>query len=477
VYRVSALLLLLSSIPPSAQAFDSVDDTRRWAIADVSVIDVESGEVLPDRAIVIQSGVIEAVVSRDSIDPDALDLLVSADGAYAIPGLWDMHVHLRGGPELIAANERWLPQYLGFGVTTVRDAGGDLPNSVLHWKAEIEAGFLVGPRIYSALRKIDGVVDSQPGAIPVASRADIDSALDYLMLAGADFVKVYDMSLPRDLYLLSVREAEARGMKTSAHVPPWVPFDEIVDAGLDSVEHSIYLAEAADPEDRRLASAASPGETSEYVNYYRAIREAGGRADARTFQKAVDLMLRRGTAVVSTIGIEHQFLAHLSGQPTVSARREETPEPILETHEETLDFLTSLADQIAEDQRMNVRQTESLLKAASDAGVTILAGTDTGANNALLYPGDSLHAELEALVEIGISPLEALRSATINPARWMDVYPTFGSISAGAAADLVLLKANPLEDITNTRSVAAVILQGIYYDADELEQLKRLDRR
>jgi imidazolonepropionase-like amidohydrolase len=477
VHRVSALLLLLSSIPPTAQAFDSVNDARRWAIADVNVIDVESGEVLPDRAIVIRSGVIEAVVPGDSIDPDALDLLVSANGGYAIPGLWDMHVHLRGGPELIAANERWLPQYLGFGITTVRDAGGDLPNSVLHWKAEIATGALVGPRIYSALRKIDGVADSQPGALPVASRADIDSALDYLMLAGADFVKVYDVSLPRDLYVLTVREATARGMKTSAHIPPWVPFGEIVDAGLDSVEHSIYLSEAADPENHRIAEAASPDVMSEYVNYYRAIRDAGGRADAKTFQNAVDRMLRQETAVVSTITIEQQILASLNRLTTVNPRRKETPEAILETHDETLEFLATLADEMADDQRAIVRQTETLLKVASDAGVTILAGTDTGVNNALLYPGDSLHAELEALVRIGISPLEALRSATISPARWMGVYPSFGSISPGALADIVVLEANPLEDIANTRSVGAVIQQGVYYDADELNQLKHLELR
>ena len=460
-----------------AEAFDSVNDARRWAIADVNVIDLESGEVLPDRAIVIQSGVIEAVAPLDSIDPDSLDLLVSADGGYAIPGLWDMHVHLRGGPELIRANERWLPQYLGFGVTSVRDAGGDLPDSVLHWKAEVEAGFLVGPRIYSALRKIDGVGDSQPGALPVASRTDIDSALDYLMLAGADFVKVYDGSLPRDLYLLTVREAGVRGMKTSAHIPPWVPFEDIVDAGLDSVEHSIYLAEAADPENRRIAHSLAPDDTSAYVEYYRAIREAGARADDKTFQRAVDLMLRRGTAVVSTLTIDRQILAYLDDQPTANPRRRQTPESILESHEEMLDLLTDLADQITEDQRMIVRRSESLLKAASDDGVTILAGTDTGVNNALLYPGDSLHAELEALVEIGISPLEALKAATIYPARWLDVYPVFGSISEGAAADIVVLESNPLEDITNTRSVAAVVQQGVYYDAGELERLKQLELR
>lgn len=472
--RAPAIVLCLLLIPLAAEAFDSVNDTRRWAIADVNVIDVESGEIAHDRTIVIQNGFIEAVAPAASVDPDSLDIIVNGAGRYAIPGLWDMHVHLRGGPQLIEANERWLPQYLGFGITTVRDAGGDLPNSVLHWKAEVGQGFLVGPRIHSALRKIDGVVGAQSGSIPVASQADIDSALDYLSLAGADFVKVYDDSLPRDLYLLTVREAEARGMKTSAHVPPWVPFAEIVDAGLDSVEHSIYLAEAADPENRRLAEAGSPEEMSDYVEYYVAIREAGGRADPATFRNAIASMQRSGTAVVSTLGIEQQILAHLDGLPAANPRREQTPAPILATHDETLAFLTSLPDDMAENQRTIVRQTEALLKQAADAGLTILAGTDTGADNALLYPGDSLHRELAALVAVGISPLEALRSATIAPARWMDLYPVFGSITRGAAADIVILDANPLEDIANTRSLTAVVQQGVYYDAGELKQLRSL---
>lgn len=476
MYRARVILFLLLLGPLAAQAFDSVNDTRRWAITGVNVIDVASGEVASDQAIVIESGVIEDVAPSASIDAGSLDLVVNADGQYAIPGLWDMHVHIRGGPALIAANERWLPQYLGFGVTTVRDAGGDLPDSVLHWKAEIGQGTLAGPRIFSALRKIDGVAGSQPGSIPVESRADIDAALDYLLLAGADFVKVYDDSLPRDLYLIAIREAEARGFKTSAHVPPWVPFDQIVDAGLDSVEHSIYLAKAADPDDRRVSDSMDYADATEYVDYFHAIRESGDRADPDTLRANLHLMASKGTAIVSTLNLEQQFLAHLDERSAANPRRDETPEPILETHAETLDFLTSIADKITEDQRLIVRHASSLLKAASDAGVTVIAGTDTGADNPLLYPGDSLHAELEALVDIGISPLEALRSATMYAARWMDVYPRLGSISPGAAADIVMLDANPLEDIRNTRSLTAVVQQGVYYDVDELQELRTLER-
>lgn len=471
--RVS-ILLLLTCISPIANSYDSVDDTRSWAVIGVNVIEVETGEVEPGRAIVIDGGLITSVIPVSDLDPDSIDLVVDLSGQYVIPGLWDMHVHLRGGPEFIDVNERWLRQYLAFGVTTVRDAGGDLPNSVLHWRDEIEQGQLTGPHIYSALRKIDGSF-GQPGAIPVESKTDVDTALDYLVLAEADFVKIYDTSLPQDLYLRSVREAEARNLKTSAHLPPWVSFERAVDAGLDSIEHAIYIAKAGDPHDRRTADSLDPEDLIEYVDYYRAIANVGSRTRKDTLQENFELMVSRSTGIVTTLSIEQLYLSYLDGRAPTNPRRAETPEPILATHEETLDFLRGQVDEISSDQRQIVQQTEGFLKAAVDAGVTILAGTDTGANNPLLYPGDSMHAELESLVDIGISPLNALRSATLNAARWMGVYPAYGSISSGSAADLVILEANPLQDIANTRTISAVIQQGVYYDTHELAELKILE--
>jgi imidazolonepropionase-like amidohydrolase len=475
-HRASAVLLLLLLRPLTAGAFDSVDDARRWAITGVNVLDLETGEIASDRAIVIQSGVIEAVEASGSLDLDSVDLVVNLKGRYAMPGLWDSHVHLRGGPSLIEANERWLPQYLGFGVTTVRDAGGDLPSSVLHWKAEIEQGTLRGPRIYSALRKIDGVGDRQPGSIAVGSKAEIDAALDYLTLAGADFVKVYDFSLPRSWYVATIREAEARGLKTAAHVPPWVPFEEAVDAGLDSVEHAFYLTEAANPDDRRVARSLENKETSDYLEYFRTLTALGRTVDPRTARRVFALMVRKGTAVVSTLQFDRLEAEYLSGEYEGNPRERETPAPILETHDQALLFFDTLEDGLLDTERALTEQVGPLLKMAADAGVTVMAGSDTGANNPLLYPGDSLHGELEALVTIGLPPLEALRSATVNPARWMGVYPKLGSITPGAAADIVILESNPLDDIANARALAAVVQQGVYFDADELVELRTLRR-
>jgi imidazolonepropionase-like amidohydrolase len=121
-----------------------------------------------------------------------------------------------------------------------------------------------------------------------------------------------------------------------------------------------------------------------------------------------------------------------------------------------------------------VAHAARFLRVAAEEGVTILAGSDTGTGNAWLYPGDSLHRELDQLVAYGLSPLQALRGATIDAAQWLGVSQSFGTIEAAKAADLVILRDNPLEDIANTRSIEAVVQQGVYFDAKRLEQLRTL---
>ncbi len=471
VYAV--LLLLLAGAPTGA--FDNVNDSRAWAVTGVSIVDIETGEVAADRAIVIGDGVIGSILDASDGLSDDVELVVRCDGCFAIPGLWDSHVHIRGGPGLMAANESWLAQYLAFGVTSVRDAGGDLPHSVLHWRNEVAQGLLRGPRIFSALRKIDGVSAFQPGAMEVATPAETQRAVESLALAGADFIKIYDGTLPGTLALAAVEHAESVGVKSAAHIAPDVALQALVEAGLDSIEHAFFLAKAANPRDREFAVRMATRRPAGFVEYFEHFAELADVADFDVAREVFRYMAARNTAVVSTLLYDRGVIASLDGTEIEPRRREQVPAPIRETLDQSAANDAADKDRLLPAMKALSANTARLLSLASAEGVTILAGSDTGVYNPHLYPGVSLHSELEALVSIGLTPREALESATLAPARWIDAYPELGVIAPGSAADIVLLTANPLHDIGNTRSITAVIQHGVYFDRAELDVLERLD--
>jgi imidazolonepropionase-like amidohydrolase len=471
----AASLAALLCVCNAAHAFDSVDDDRLWAVTNVAVVDVETGDVRRDETILVRHGVIQAVGPGSAVPlPDAA-LVVDEHGRYAIPGLWDMHVHIRGGPALEAANERWLRQYLAFGVTAVRDAGGDLPDAVLRFKAAVARGEIYGPRIFTSLQKLDGPDGAWAGSIPVASAEDAARALDQLQAAGADFIKVYDGSIAPDVYLAALAEAERRGLRTAAHIPLSVPFEDAIRAGLDSVEHAFHLVKAANPDDRAASGRfARDGIPIEFEPFFVAVAELGAAADESRARRVLEEMKARHVALTPTLYIWSAWNRigegyEEKGEP--NARLEAVPPVIRETYAPALEILTGRTpSERASDARLEALEMR-FTRWAAEEGVAILAGTDTGAENPLAFPGDSLHGELEALVDAGLTPLQALRAATIEPARWFGKTAELGTIEKGKAADFVILESDPLEDIANTRSIVAVVQQGVFFDRGELDDL------
>jgi hypothetical protein len=149
------------------------------ALTNVAVINVETGDIAPGQTIIIRGDRIEYVGDAPPSGTMAATTVVDYSGHYVIPGLWDMHVHLRNsdGVDLAEENALWLPQYLGFGVTAVRDAGGDLPDEVLAWRREIVLGDRQGPRIYTSLQKLDGPTGGWPGSIRLESAGEVSAAM------------------------------------------------------------------------------------------------------------------------------------------------------------------------------------------------------------------------------------------------------------------------------------------------------------
>lgn len=460
------------------------------ALTGLSVIDVVTGSITPDQTILADGQVIRSVGSAADAAPGigAGTIVVDHSGRYAIPGLWDMHVHFRTGPtpdwpraQLVAENRALLPQFVGFGITGVRDAGGDLPDEVLAWRAEIESGTLTGPRIYTALRKIDGprpegapVSVSSQGAVIVTSNDEMKAALEAHVAAGADFIKFHDEWLDRTVLFEGLRIADAFGLRTAAHVRFDIPLEEMLTTGLDSAEHHETLLKAAFPDDRLLSAEFARARAAGEPTPVPGLRLADG-ADFEHARSVLRNMGAHEVFVTPTSHIIHTQLAltdastHDGDEPL-----EQVPPGIRASYATRIAALTARAPDLAQRQSAALERTRALVATAAAEGVTILAGSDSGAGNSFVYAGDSLHAELAALVRAGLSPLQALQAATVNGARWFGAEDRHGTIAAGKAADVVVLDANPLDDIENTRALAAVTLNGHHFDAAALEGLRTL---
>lgn len=463
------------------------------ALTDVAVVDVETGAVLRDRTILVDDGVIRSVSSAAEAAAAIGAGTRVIDGArrYAIPGLWDMHVHFRTGPgadvsrsDLIRENRALLPQYVGYGVTAVRDCGGDMPEAVLAWRKQIADGTLIGPRIFTSLRKLDGPPPSRggrevstQGSVAVASPAEAAAAVERLVAAGADFIKLNDFWIDDATYFAVLAAAKARGMPTAGHVPFQMPLDDVIEAGIGSIEHDDHLLKAAFPDDRAfsadLARAIAAGEIEPFPDL---IARLAARADHDRARVVLRRMASRGVALTPTALMLAQVVSDVgTAGHDGDERLAQVPLSIRASFEQRVGDAASRSPEEVASHVHAAAVARELVGIAAQEGVTILAGTDTGAGNSFMYPGFTLHAELEELVAAGLSPLEALQAATIRGAQWFGASARYGTIAAGKAADIVILEGNPLADIANTRSIAGVALSGVYFDAAALERLRTLD--
>lgn len=478
-HKLAALLLLATS-----SFLLAAEPGHELVLSGLSIIDVETGEISERQTVIIREGIIR------SIEPDKARSLAypsqavthDLSGRFAIPGLWDMHVHLRGGPELAADNRLWLRQYLGFGITTIRDAGGDIPDDVLSWRDAIAAQELIGPRILSSLRKVDGTPSFRQGSVEIASRDEIPDAISRLKAAGADFIKVTDGRFPDAIFLEILRQADEAGFQTAAHIPLAVSVDDLAEAGLGSIEHAYFLTKFASADEQQLVVRfeKKPPGNDPFANYFGMYGVFARRIDEEKAEQAFRMMGKSGIAITPTLYLlKRWFMVDESTSAQDDPGYFETPASILETHDAPgwIQFMNARSpEQEAADTRM-VAEARRLVGMAAEQDVTILAGSDTGTTNTFMYPGDSLHHELVELESAGLSPLQALRAASIDAAKWFDLDDKSGSIDTGKWADIVILEENPLEDIRNTRTIEAVIHSGKFYDREALERLKKLPKK
>ena len=442
----------------------------------VTIIDVATGALQPNQVVAISRGKIVEVQTADK-DSYAAKQYVNGNGRYLIPGLWDMHVHFRGGDSLAAANKKSLTLFLAHGVTTVRDAGGDLTPSIMQWRQEMEAGRIAGPRIFTSGPKIDGPGAYWPGSLEVETPAQISRALDSLQRLKVDYVKIYDSRISGEAYLNTISQAQRRGLKTTGHMPYSVTLGEAVKRGLDATEHLYYVFKACSgKEDSLTALVRASLKTPKPLGLFATLPAVYDTYSPAAASRIFKLMAKRHTAVVPTLYIGKTLAELPDNDHARDSLRAYIDPKIQATYARRLASARQQPLAAREFTKKLETRFMSLVPQLQAAGVPILAGSDSGPFNSFIYPGASLQEELILLVRAGLTPLQALQAATTNGARFMGVAERTAAIAVGRDADLVLLTANPLENIANIKQIDAVVSRGKAYPAAALANMMRAIR-
>ena len=448
--------------------------TKSLAIDHVTVIDVDGGPELADQTVIVKGDSISAVAKSGSVEIPKDAQRIDARGKFLIPGLWDMHTHIAG----INANPVWakqtlLPLLVANGITGIRDMGGDL-DPLESWRREIESGTLVGPQIVAAGPML--LPQRRPGApaelpdpaiLRVGTTEEARAAVDSLQKRGADFIKIIEVS--RGNYFAIADESKKDSIPFAGHIPSEITATEASNAGQKSIEHIIYSSLAfdcsaqGDELRKKKQEAASKRDEQAIAD----ITDEANRAFSS--EKAAALwrtFMKNGTWVTPTLFSIWVNAHQLEASPDdpqlaylpASLRREWSP-----------------AKNPTKDDRDTAawwqRQFENDRKLTGEmhrAGVRLLAGSDS--LDRYNFVGTSIHQELQMLVSAGLTPIEALRAATLNPAEFFGKAQS-GRVSTGYRADLVLLDDNPTQDISNTSKIAAVVLRGRFLAREELDEM------
>ncbi len=444
---VAALLIIVPPIAAQSRPAVVTDNDNTvsqsqaggsLALEHATIVDVQSGRLLADQTVVIIGNRINAIGAAGNVRLPTGTRVIDARGRYLIPGLWDMHVHLWGYSRIM------YPLFVAYGVTGIRGMSEVFPlDSLLQWRRETAAGTRVGPP-----RQIvtGGFLQTEddPGeralwgddGMIITTTPDIARrAVDSLKTAGVDFIKVHSISRP-DVFFAIMDEARRLKIPVAGHLPGGVTPGEASDSGLRSIEHGADL---------------------------RAFTCAGRDGAAPPVDAARDLaerFARNGTWLVPTVVtyhyMTHRAPDHLRYWPAA-------------LHDQQL-FWGEVSDAQANATPLECR-ARGIAARLHQAGVRLLTGTDTSPWSGAILPGLSVHEEMDFLVQGGVSPLDALRAATLHPAQYLEATDSLGTVATGKLADLVLLDADPLTDIRNTTKINAVIANGRYFDQAALDAL------
>jgi adenine deaminase len=431
------------------------------ALEGVTVVDVVRGEIVGPRTVTIRDGKIAAIDTPDAAAVPPGAQRVDGHGRFLIPGLVDMHVHLFNNATKRAPNEWTFPLFVANGVTGVREMAANATSMPLieRWRAQAAAGELIAPHVLAA-----GVVVN--GKTLEESRRQVREA----RAAGADFIKVF--SHVREPHWRAILEqARTLRMPVCGHVPAEVTLLESAAAGQRSNEHLTQLYEACSTVEARSLRARKGRDGDTIVK----LRDAQEREVLASFDQLACERTATALANAQQAQVATLVLSHFEARGPRADYAGDARFAYLRADEQARwHRILKQGDFGGPNAARRWEVSRQIVATLHAAGVRILAGTD--APMPLVYPGFALHTELQLLVESGLTAAEALRAATIWPAEFLGMNETSGSVDVGKRADLLLLDANPLSDISHTQRIHAVVLDGRLLDRADLDALLQPSR-
>ena len=469
------LLILAMCLVPCLRAA-AADGPRDHpiAITNVNIVDVTDGSIWHNSTIYIRGNRIQWVAKNALLEHGERLTVVNGAERYVIPGLWNMHVHLVQDLPAEYTERVLLPLMVANGVSGARDMGGNLAR-LQALRDRIASGSLLGPRIMLAGPMLDGPQPAYPDSLPIATPDDARAAVRRLRQQGVDFIKVQSL-LPREAYFAVADEARKQGMMFVGHIPDAVTALEASDAGQRSMEHMLNVLRACSTDERQIMSVAE--EFARPADPTTAQSDAFGQAQreriVRTFSPArADSLFYRFVSnrnwQTPTLVLQRFFEQVDRPDWERDARMRFVPRFLRDRWRQKRDgFLKDRTAANLESWKALFRRDRELMRIMRRDYVHILAGTD---NAPYSYPGSDLHDELQLMVDNGVTPLDALRSATIEAAVAMRKQRDYGAVAQGRIADIVFLDGNPLDDIGNVRRISAVVMNGRLYERRELDRM------
>jgi len=424
-----------------------------YVIKNVNIVDVEFGTVQSNKNLAIKDGKIKLIYDDNLPTSDSV-LIIEGSGKYLIPGLWDMHAHYhsnyRYSTYLLIAN----------GITGLREMRGKM-DTINYIREQSKLGHILAPDIYSSGNILNGEKGWMPFKV-VNNEEEVVNEVRKQVDEGVDFIKIYNR-FTKDKYIAISNICAELNVPFAGHMPNDISYWEAIEGNQRSIEHQMrFLINCSSDPNEYEKIAKEEGNEVEALNFL------VDHFNKKVFDSLATSLSQSNTWLCPTNIYWKNFYNRDNPEFINNPRLEYMPKNIQlfwETPKETLEMKK---DEFAAG-RNNTIFLVSLMKDLSDAGVKIIAGTDFP--NPYCYPGFSLHDELQLMVEGGLSPAQALKTATYNPALFLEKENEFGKVDVDYVASLVLLDENPLEDIKNTTKIRAVFLKGKYLDRYKLDEL------